>query len=122
MTGRSVKAAFASAVGAVLLASCGETSATTTVEMTTTGGTVSVVVTASQANITKIEDGIKGGSNSIPGVSVTAVDGDQHSGGLVCQTDATAKDGESGHIAIYSTLAGVTSAFCDQMKQSIQNA
>ena len=115
-----VKPAMAGAVSGLVLAACGASPATATVNFSGAVGTLSIVVTAPPLSIITFENGVK--KLSFPGVTTMVMDGDHHTGPLLCQADATSKDGETGHIAMYSTIPGTPTSFCDQMKQSIQSA
>lgn len=105
----------------VVAAGCGNSTATATVNFTGPSGTLSVVVTANQSDLAQFEKGAQ--SQSAPGVSESTVDGDKHTGSLICQTDLTAP-GASGtaHLAVYSDISGVPTSICSTIEQAVQSA
>jgi|GEM_PF-4024396 len=108
---------------ALLVAACGAPSvpsATATMALDTVNGSLYIVITASQSDITSFEDSAVGTTNP-PGAYLTVIGGDHHEGDFVCATDA-AKNGDTAHMTVYSTLlTTVPASTCAQLKQSIEN-
>jgi hypothetical protein len=100
----------------IALVGCG--SATDTVTLTTSSSqTLSLVVSGSSDQVQGLASDVstavsQGESRS--GVTVATASGDQHQGAMVCTTDVS-KNGESFHIAVYSTASTVTSAICSSL-------
>jgi hypothetical protein len=106
------------ALAALAVVACGNKSAT--LEISGAAGTFSLVITGSADTIAvfenKVSSYVSSGQGN-PGVNLTTVDGDQHTGPLVCQTDVT-DNGVPYHVALYSTLASLTPALCAQIQAS----
>lgn len=97
------------------LAGCGDQSIT--MKMSFSGQSLSVVATGSAEAIAKAKTEINASlaSATSAGASVQTVDGDQHEGNKLCETDAT-KDGQKYHFVVYSNSSTFPASICDSMK------
>ena len=104
---------------ALALAGCGQSTATINISLNGQQF-VSMVVTGSQASIDKAKSDATSGTG-VSGVSATVVDGDQHQGNKVCETDVT-NGSDTGHVVVYSSNPLVTTQFCSQLAASVSSA
>ncbi len=113
---RAAVCVLACVLGLTLVA-CGDKTAT--LKISGPSGSFSLVMTGSQDTIDtfkgKVEQIASGGGGA--GASVITLDGDQHEGAAVCQTDVT-DNGAKYHVAVYSTVNSITSSVCDSIQQS----
>jgi hypothetical protein len=114
--GTRVSMAVCTGLAALGLVACGDKTAT--VQITAAGGSVSLVITGSADKIAAFESFAAGlgaalGPAGAP-ASASTVDGDQHQGALVCETDIT-ENGDKLHVAIYSASPGAPSTLCSQL-------
>lgn len=94
---------------AVGVAACGQSTAT--INVSNNGQVIiSMVVTGDQSGINSAKQQAQSGGGGATQSSV--VDGDQHQGNKVCETDVT-QNGDTYHVVVYSTSPAVTPSFCD---------
>ena len=99
---RAVRLLACAALAALILVACGEK--TDTLQASgENGAAFSLVVTGSPDNIASFEKGV---SNTVAGGGAQIVEGDQHKGLLICQTEVT-RNGAQYHVAIYNTIVGI---------------
>jgi hypothetical protein len=112
---RAVLLPACAALVALLLVACGEK--TDTLQASgALGAAFSLVVTGSPDTIASFEKQV---SSIVAGGTAQIVDGDQHKGLLICQTDVT-KKGVQYHVAIYDSIVGIgiTPDACAQIDSS----
>lgn len=103
---------------AIVLASCGDSSATATVEEGAAGVVaLSVVVNGSPDAISDFETEMKAGapSGQVQGVTITTVSGDHHTGTFACQTDTTVNNFMV-HVSVYSINQTVGVEICNGLE------
>jgi hypothetical protein len=122
MPGRLVRRLLCSAAAGVAVVACGSSTSTVTLQVSGAGGSLDVVVTGDQNSVNSFEQGVTQAvsSGEAAGANVQTVNGDQHSGSLICQTSVSS-NGESAQIAVYSTISGLDSSICTQIQQSVQS-
>jgi hypothetical protein len=112
---RAVRLIPWAALAALVLVACGEK--TDTLQASgANGAALSLVITGGPDSIASFEKQMSG---IVAGGTVQIVDGDQHKGLLICQTDVT-KNGVQYHVAIYNTIVGIgiTPDACAQIDSS----
>ena len=121
MKGRAIRTLPLLAVSAFALTACG--TKTITLNASGGGGSVSIVVTGDSDSVNSFQQGVSqavaAGESS--GANVSTVDGDQHTGNLVCSTTVSSGS-QSAQLTVYSTISGLTSSICSQIQSSVQNA
>lgn len=109
---------LAIAPAVLVLAGCGDSTATATVEESAAGSTAfSVVVSGSPDAISDFETEMKAGapSGQVNGVSITTVSGDHHTGTFACQTDTTVST-FTVHVSVYSANATAGVEICNTLE------
>ena len=103
------------AVSLFALAGCGNS--TMTVKFTSTAGSISMVVSGSQDGMDKLKQKMSSELSSAGSDAgqVTTVDGDQHVGNKVCETDVT-DSGSTYHVIVYGSVPGLDSSICSSIQ------
>jgi|SRR5580700_375168 hypothetical protein len=110
--------ALAIATVVIMLAGCGDSSATATVQESAAGVVAfSVVVNGSSDAIGDFETEMKAGApgGQLNGVSITTVSGDHHTGTLACNTDTTVNN-FTVHVSVYSAIRVVGVEICNGLE------
>ncbi len=107
------------ALTSLVLVACGDKSATLRIASGSTP-LFSLVITGSADTIATFENkesSYWASKKTIPRVSASTADGDQHSGRYVCETDVT-DNGVQYHVAVYQTIE-IGPPICSEIHSSI---
>ncbi len=90
---------------------------TTTVNVAGSQRTLSLVITGPSGSLDAEVEQLKGAVAS-GGATATTLDGDQHAGASLCQTDVSDSTGTY-HIAVYTDSTDVPASLCADMKSAV---
>jgi len=103
------------------LASCGSSTKTVTLNYSNAGTTLSIVVSGDSNAIDGFKQGAAQSLASASSGNSAEVDGDQHTGNQVCQTDVT-NSGVTLHVVVYSNSSAITSDVCSTLASAAAQA